>query len=178
MAKKKTARKGWEESMAHLKGLGVAVPAEDARQTPQAGQKKFRGLTVRGRTFEEVELSGLCLVRALFVNCRFHGVSLGDSDLTLSCLHGCQFMDCDFRGARLIRADLGECGFFACRFTRAELTGADLRGSTFEHCDFEGAVLTGACFDHALKGVLKLSAAQRDVMVDWRQEGDEGPDED
>lgn len=182
MARKKSAQKTWKASWTVMKRLGVTLPTDeggkpDVADTPSAGQTDFRGLTIRDRVFEEVDLENLCLVRTLFAGCRFHGVSLGNTDLTLCCLHGCQFVDCDLRDARFIRSDLGECGFFACRFTRTNLTGANLVGATFEHCDFTDSILTGASIDRTLKETLPLSEAQRDLMVDWRAEGDEGPDD-
>jgi hypothetical protein len=183
MARRKvSARKNWQESWKVLAALGVALPKGDECspvwcESPVAGQKKFRGLTVRKRVFEEVDLARLCLNKTLFVGCRFHGVSLAETDLIHCCLHGCQFVDCDFSGVRLIRADLGECGFFAGRFVGAVLIGADLSEATLEHCDFTDADLTGACVDLALKPTLPVSDLQRDRMIDWRDEADEGPDE-
>jgi hypothetical protein len=175
-------RKTWRQSWAYLKRLGVALPDDeggkpDVCDRPEAGQADFRGLTLRDHVFEEVDFESLCLLRTLVVGCRFQGVSFRDADLTLCCLNGCQFVDCDFSDARLIRADLGACGFFACRFVRTALIGADLRGSTFAHCDFTDAVLTGACFDRTWKETLPLSEEQRDLMVDWRRKGDEGPND-
>jgi uncharacterized protein YjbI with pentapeptide repeats len=184
VSRRKTVRKTWQETWAVLRGKGIATPKSEEdgspvySDRPRAGQDDFRGLAVCDRVLEEMDLENLTLVKALFSGCRFHGVSLRDTDLTLSRLYGCQFVDCDLTGAWLIRADLTDCGFFACNFTRANLIGADLLGATFEHVDFTDANLLGAAFDRAQKRKLRLTAEQRDRMADWRQEGDEGPDTD
>lgn len=183
MARKKVERKTWRDSWDFLKQQGVKVPrsrkvAPVENPRPKPGQKKFAGLTVRDRVFEEIDFQNLSLPRTLFVGCRFHGVSFANTDLNLSCLQGCEWIDCDFTDAMLIRADLRQTTLFACRFPHCELIGADLSGASLDKCDFKKAILTGACLDRTLKDILKLSAEQRDFMVDWRQEGDEGPDED
>jgi hypothetical protein len=187
MARRKAAstRKGWRESWEVLRQQhGVMLPDlkdEDPWAWPDWGDRpaageKYSGLTVSKRAFEEVDLEGLWLVRTLFADCRFHGMSFRDTDLSMSCLNGCEFIDCDFTGASLIRVDLRKATLFACRFVGCELIGADLREAKLEHCTFTRAKLAGATIDRALKDALRLSAVQRDFQVDWREEGDRGPD--
>ena len=174
-------RRTWKESCACAAARGVQIGAAltppEENDRPEPGQENFRGLCFRDAVFEEVDFEDLSLPLTHFLRCRFHNVSFRNTDLRLSCLHGNDWIDCDFSETLLTCADLGGAVFFGCRFVNAHLVGAELRGATLTGCDFTGADLTGARLDRALKETVPLSDGQRRLMVDWRTEDDEGPDE-
>jgi uncharacterized protein YjbI with pentapeptide repeats len=179
-----TQRRSWKESLKWLKGKGVTVPrtkvtrSSELSDRPEPGDSKFKGLRFADAVHEEIDFENLTLPRTLFERCRFHGVSLRGTDLSLSCLDGNDWIDCDFSDGVLICAWMRNAVFFGCRFINCQLIGADLRGSTLTGCDFTGANITGARLLRPVAKELTLSEPQRSLMIDWRtQMGDEEPDE-
>jgi|SRR5579884_449008 len=174
-------RRTWKESWELLRQRGLAVPRKrvdrpGAVKRPERGKARFGGLCFRDADLRETEFDNLSLPRTLFRKSRFAAVSFRNTNLSLSCLADCTWLDCDFGGADLACADLRGAELFACRFTAARLVGADLCGAKLSNCDFTDADLTGARIDLGLKDALPLSAVQRDRMVHWFDETDEGPD--
>jgi hypothetical protein len=167
-------RRPWAESWEHLKARGVRVGGSSPEECdrPEPGVP-HGGPCVLAGVYEEVDLEDLTLPRTLVEDCRFQGVSFRNTILRMSCLAGNDFLDCDFTGAVLTCADLRDADLFGCRFVDCTLTAADLRGAKLTGCDFTGADLNGARMDRALKDVLALSDRQRDLMVDWREPGEE-----
>jgi uncharacterized protein YjbI with pentapeptide repeats len=176
-------RRTWQESWELLRSRGFSLPRKggptpDEVDRPERGQKKCRGLCFRNAEVRETDFNDLSLPRTMFLRCRFAAVSFRNTNLILSCLADCGWLDCDFSGADLACADLRGAELFGCRFTGARLVGADLREAKLTGCDFTDADLTGATFDRAVKETVPLSALQRDRMVSWLEETDEGPDDD
>jgi uncharacterized protein YjbI with pentapeptide repeats len=173
-------RLSWQKSWRFLAQQGGLLPEEWPNGPGELNipvpDDKAPVPRLRDARFDEVDFENLTLPRTLIERCRFHGVSLRNTDLRESCLVG-DFIDCDFSDVVLTCAQLGGANFFACKFANAILIGAELRGATLEHCDFTDANLTGARMDRALKGTLTLSDYQRQAMVDWRADDDEGPDD-
>lgn len=171
-------RKTFEETVSHLRALGLVSDTEQPRipdAMPQFDDEEPCGIGLFRAGLEELSLAGLEMPRSFVsrsevVDCDFSGTNLAESNLCWS-----DFIDVDFSGADLHAADLRNTVFERADFTDADLSNADLRHSDLLDCTLTGARLAGAKLGTVIKEQLQLSDEQR-RSVDWQEdEGEEAP---
>ena len=129
-----------------------------------AACKQYEGQDLGDATFTDLELRGI-----RFVNCRFHGASMGglitrdcaflNCNFSFASLHGSMhyatlFQNCTFHGASLFSAEMEGCNCSGSSFAGANLTGFAIRGgnfsdTVFDGCDLRRMDLQGVCLAHA-----------------------------
>ena len=105
-----------------------------------AACKQYEGQDLGDATFTDLELRGI-----RFVNCRFHGASMGG----------------------LITRD---CAFLNCNFSFASLHGSMHYATLFQNCTFHGASLFSAEMEGLQLQRQQFCRGQSDGLCDPRRE--------
>ena len=130
----------------------------------------FRGIHLRGETFDGVEAIDSIFLDCDFSESRFRGAILNGAEFRGGSFHQTDFTGASLHGARFTRSDSDRCNLELAKLvgataSEAEFHGANLKdmdasGANFELADFGDAPLTLAVADRAdLRGA-------KNVVVD------------
>jgi uncharacterized protein YjbI with pentapeptide repeats len=128
----------------------------------QAGERDFRGASLRSAMLLHLDLSGVDL----------SGANLRDAQLDRTELRGAILFDADLRGADLQRANLTGASLVGANLEGARLINANMRGANLVGANLEHAKLVGADLVDADLGGADLDGANLDGANLWRADLD------
>ncbi|HTN89082.1 MAG TPA: pentapeptide repeat-containing protein [Sorangium sp.] len=140
----------------------IAPASEDAAEdqvAPPAAPGRFRGATLAGADFDDVDLRG-----ARFHNVALTKAELDDVDLRGARLHnatlaGASLDDISLAGARVDNADAAATRWSDVSLRRARFEESDLRDVEIVGCTIDGLTIDGVRIDRLLEEAKARSSA-------------------
>ena len=168
-------RKGYSQSCDILHGFGLIderQPPLPARM-PRFDDEGPLGVSFFRTSIGNAALDNLTLPRTFFGRSLIESVSFQNTDLSELCLCWNDFVSVNFTSANLSDCDLRASSYTGVNFSFADLTGADLRQSDFLDCDFGSANMSTTKLTAAQGQQLRLSDLQKS-QISWKaDDGDE-----
>ncbi len=125
--------------------------------------KEIEENSQNGIDMTELDLSGLTLIDAVFINVDLSSSSFADSHLT-----NVKFENCDLTSMDFTRSTLAECYFH-----NSILNGTDFSYATVDYCNFHEADMAGSVFQESdlsnsdLSTSYNLNACRFDEETIW-----------
>jgi uncharacterized protein YjbI with pentapeptide repeats len=117
----------------------IKITTQEFNQLLDKGQRVFSNYDLSG-----VDMSGKCLQRYNFKECKLQGSNLRGSRFDYSIMTGVDMTGANLRGTNLRGADLRGADLEGTNLEGTNLRGTDLRGADLEGTDLEGTDLRGA----------------------------------
>src|SRR2546421_9880 len=149
------------DQRAKKQDLEVTIGGERDLSGIGLADRNLTGFHLRGKEFNDADLHGSRLDRAVLANASLqradlHGASLRSADLENAQLQGAQLVGADLRGANLRGANL-----FGSSLEKAQLEGADLFGANLRAADLAQASTAGAIFTNSFLQAASLGDAKQ-----------------